>query len=228
MDEQDKDVSVNGKKLPSFVRLDWALKDPEARESAYAQMVTGSWDTLSDFEKEIAGRKPAKGVSRGWLAFHAITDGFRGNLTSEDVPDWLRDAIPGSPTEDGTVSKEHKIQIAKWVNKHHAPGFYKDFLFSLEPKYRRLRVLPVVTKSKASKTWREIFQAAESQFRLIERSRANNYNVPYTITGVQDSWDDYAKNTLYPYLRKNASETFKKELELLGGVDLLRTMITDG
>jgi hypothetical protein len=205
------------------------MTEPEDRLDRIATSAVASWSTLTDFEKELLGKRPADGTSRGWMVLNAVMDGFRGNVTPDDVPADLRDLIPEPFDNDSrTISKEHKISLAKWVDKNFAKGFYKDFLFSLEPKYRRLRVLPIINKGGAKDEWAEIFQAADSQFRLIQESRDRNYNVPYTITGVQESWDDYAKNTLYPYLQKNASDTFKKELELLGGVDLLRTLIADG
>jgi hypothetical protein len=132
------------------------------------------------------------------------------------------------PFDSREIPKEDKIKLAKYVDKNIAKGFYKDYLFSLEPKYHRLSYLPIITESKASKEWKELLGVARSQFAYIRRSRDLNYKVPYTITGIQEEWDAYAKSTLWPYIRKNGSNTFRNEIELLGGVDLLRTLIADG
>lgn len=233
LDSQDKPVTVDGKKFPSPVRLGWAMKSDEERLNWISDNADASWDTLSDFEKELLGKKPAEGTSQGWVALNSIMDAYRGNLRPSDLPpDFpknLRSVLPNAlPLGEREIAREDKIKLAKYVDKHFAKGFYRDFLFSLEPKYHRLSYLPIITKSKAAKEWKELLGVARGQFAYIRRSRELDYNVPYTITGIQDEWDDYAKNALWPYIKKNGSETFRNEIELLGGVDLLRTLIADG
>lgn len=226
LDEQDKPVNIDGKKYPSPVRLAWAKMAPEDRLEKKAEYAVASWDTLSNFEKELVGKKVAPKVSYGWVVANTIMDGFRGNLTAEDVPAELRDYIPEAlPDGQREIDRQHKLDIARYVDKNFAPGFYKDYLFSIQPKFQRIRVLPIITKSKAKDEWSELMQAAGGQYALIKRAREGTVN--YTITGIQDGWDDYAKNTLYPYIQENSSETFRNELELLGGVDFLRTLIAD-
>jgi hypothetical protein len=236
LDEQDKSITVGGKKLPSPLRLAWAMKDNEDRDAQIAQMATAGWETLSDFEKELVGKRPAAGVSRGWMIYQAVSNALRGHLSPEDVAgievpygkkkeklgDILPDALPEGQRE---IDAKYRNTLARWVDKTYIPGFYKDFLFSEQPKYRRISVLPVATKGKTSKEWTELLTTANKQYGYILAVRDGKAD--YTITSVKDNWSDYAVNDLYPYLKENASPLFVKEIELMGGQDFLRTLIED-
>lgn len=217
-DEQDRNVSVKGKKLPSFVRLDWALKDERARSREIAVMATAGWDTLSDFEKETLGRKSTAKASYGWLVYHAIADALRGNITTEDVQDEdIRATLPDAlPFGQRSIDSKTRRAIARHVDRYFVQGFQKDFIFSEKPKYQRLQVLPVVTKSRYAKDWNEIFQVA---------NQANSALVEGQITKVQEAWDEYARTSLIPWIQTDKPEGFQREIKLLGGLDLLQTLI---
>jgi hypothetical protein len=243
-DGQDKEINIDGVKFPSPVRLKWAdqmlqgtKNDPDYEQKRIASMSVQGWDTLSTFEKEIVGKKVNPSVSQGWLIYQAITDGYRGNVSAKDVAGVkvkggdLSELVPKAlPQGQREIDKAWKIKLAKYVNNNFADGFYKDFLYSTEPKYRRVSVLPVVTQSPAKKEWFDLLKTANVEYGYIAAARdayARNRDPGYTITSVQDGWDDYAKHTLYPYFEESGSADFKKELEMLGGVDFLRTLIAD-
>ena len=242
-DQQDKPIVVDGAKFPSPLRLKWAahilegtLKDPDYEQKQLAALSVQGWDTLTNFEKELVWKKPAPDVSKGWVVYNAISDGYRGKLTGDDVKGFklpggdLSEIIPKAlPQGQRELSKKAKIDLAKYVDKF-APGFYKDYLFSIQPKYRRISYLPFITKSPAKKEWVDLLTTANAEFGYIASARAayeKGKDPGYTITGVQDSWKDYVRTTLYPYFQRRGSEDFQKELEMLGGEDFLRTLIDD-
>lgn len=220
MDAQDKPIKIKGVTLPSPVRMNWALKDPESRTRALATMAVTGWASLSDFEKELVGKKVPPKISHGWVAYNAITDALRGNVTKEDIADAdIRAAMPDPlPMGQRSVEEETRRAAAKFVDKHFAPGFYKDFLFAERPKYQRLQVLPIVSKSRYAKDWTEIFQVA---------NQANKARTEGQKTLIDDAWDEYSRTHLLPWIEEEKPKGFKKELELLGGLDLLQTLIGD-
>lgn len=220
MDSQDVEVSIDGKKYPSPVRLDWARLKPEQRAAKVADWTTTGWESLSNFQKEILGKKVAPKASYGWYAFSAVTDALRGNVTAQNVDDQeLAAALPEAT--GSSVAANIKRDVAKYVDKYFAPGFYKDYLFATRPKYQRLQVLPVVTKSSSSKEWKEVFALADQSWGYLSDLRQSGET---GIGAEQDRWREYVNQELYPWIKQYGSEGFQAELELLGGVDLLTTL----
>jgi hypothetical protein len=237
-DSQDKPVEVDGHKYPSPVRLKWAddiiantLDDPNYEAKKMAALSVQSWDTLTDFEKEVVGRKQtftAKGkaykpsASYGWMVYNAIADALRGKVTRADVPGEIKTLIPTEPLENRIVTAEERSRIASFVDKFVVGGFYKDFQFQEKAKIERVKTLPIITQSKYKKLWEtEVLQGASATQNYINDLRRQEKT---GILDAQNDYKDWVRHVLWPWVQKQP-KAFQREVNFLGGEDFLRTLV---
>jgi hypothetical protein len=196
-EQQDRPVTVNGKTLPSLVRLAWAHLAPEQKQDVLAQNAGKyAWSTISSFEKELLGKRPPAKLAQGWLRLAQVVAEYRAAQ-----PPGQRRLPPG-----------YENQLARYVDKHFAPGFYQDWLFAREPLARRLQVLKVPV---SSPKWPQLLNVAA---RYADYLKSDGYSK----TGVKDAWRDYVASTLRPWVESDP--VFAGELEPFGP-DLLGKML---
>jgi hypothetical protein len=190
--EHDKPVTVNGHQLPSLVRMAWAYLTPNSRREALAESAGRfSWGGISPLMKELLGRKQPKNVARGWMEFARLKDEYRQSL----------------PPGGRSFPSENDVELAKYVNRYYADGFYKDWLFSKEPLAHRLQMLTVIQKSPNRESWDALLNIAAPAGAAMRRDDIDK-------TATRDSWHDYVEQSLIPWVEGNPK--FKKELSDYG------------
>lgn len=197
LDTQDKPVSVNGVTLPSPARIEWARYGPEKRKAIVADTVRLPWQLLSRLDKELLGRKVDAKVSEGWRRLEEIVVEYRAN----------------QPPGARTLPRGYEAELAKYVDRYFARGFYKDWLFSREPLVRRLQVLPKARP--AHPDWAGIEQTAATYAGYLKSG-------DYQKQGVRDAWHDYVKQTLEPWVATRPK--LKEALDVYGSDFLYRLL----
>jgi hypothetical protein len=188
----DKPVTVGDKTFPSLPRMAWAHLTPRSQREALASAAgRWGWGTTSPLMKEMLGHKQPKDVANGWVEFERLKDEVR-----QQQPQGERTFPPG-----------YELELAKYVNRYAAPGFYKDWLFSKQPLARRLQQFKVVQKSKNRAEWDALLGVAAPYASALAR--------PDTDKGAaRDAWHDYVDSSLIPWVESNPK--FRKELSDFG------------
>lgn len=195
----DKPVTVGGKTLPSPARIEWARYDEDTRREIVADRATRPWAQLSTLDKELLGRKVDAKAAEGWRRLEEIIVEQR-----QQMPPGDRRFPPG-----------HELNLAKYVDRNFAPGFYKDWLFSREPLVIRLQRFTPIQKSRFAGVWRDVLAAAASYASYL---RSDDYDK----TLVRDLWRDYVRGSLQPWA--DSQPGFRDEMQMYGPDVLFRLL----
>jgi hypothetical protein len=190
-DKQDKTVEVNGVKFPSPVRMAWATLDPQTRRERLAYFASKSWGDLTDYEKQLLGKK-ASGLSSGW---QTLLDIYTSQ--SKDLE-----------RQGGRMPKGQKLALAKYVDRYYAPGFLQDFLFAQKPLYQRLETLSVIHDSPHREQWQTLFSYANGYHRYLQSGN-------YAKNSVLQRWRDYVGSPAFQSWL-SSEPGFRKELAAYG------------
>lgn len=185
-EKNDRPIHVGGRALPSPARIEWAARKPERKAQDKAENAMTPWEFLSSFDKEILGKTPPTGVAAGWKTLAGFVTDYKAQQ-----PPGERRLPPG-----------YENTLAKHVGKYIA-GFYQDWLFSREPLVRRLQVL-------------KLGQSADFASLLTAAATYTGYlkNPEYSKTAVRDSWADYVRSTVVPYIE--AHPALRAEVDRYG------------
>lgn len=195
LDKTDRPVHLGGQELPSPARIQWAaLKDEERRQVMYDRM-TRPWPLLSSLDKTLLGRPPKPGVANGWQMFEQIK----------------RDQLQGKRAPQG-----YDLQLARWINKNHADGFYAEWLFSREPLAVRLKYMTPIQRSPHRAVWNQILEYTKGGVDALKHP-------DYSKADVRESWQTYVRDTLAPWAQSQPG--FREELEMLGGPQILYQLL---
>jgi hypothetical protein len=200
IDASDKPIKVNGKVVaPSAARLDWAQMSQKAREDETRSLARRSWGSMSNFEKELAGKKVQPTVSEGWAELAKLKAEYKAqNFT--------------------TPSSDQIVAVAKALDRRF-PGFYQDYLFSVKPKLMRFETL---------KPYRDMPPAAKAKFnelaglakQFVSAIKSGNYS----STEMRQSWTTYVNETIKPWLNEPDKVALRNWLEPYGP-DFLSSLI---
>jgi hypothetical protein len=156
-DTYDKDVFVSGRKLPSPVRLKWALQDDNARAEQLIGNARASWSSLTSFEKETLGVKTAPDTNTAWAVFNQAVDDYASRHNGS-APEWARDFYAKA------AGRKFK-------------GFYEDYLFSRKKLAERLEYFKPIKQSDFSSRWNEIIALAKTQIAQIKNGSPSGATV---------------------------------------------------
>jgi hypothetical protein len=141
--------------------------------------------------KEMLGHKQPKDVAKGWVEFEKVKDEIR----------------QGMPQGERTFPPGYEVELARWVDRNKAQGFYKDWLFSKQPLARRLQQFKVVQKSKNRADWDALLARAAPFASALAADDVDK-------GAARDIWHDYVDSTLIPWVESNPK--FREELSDFG------------
>jgi hypothetical protein len=207
-DQQDRDVTINGVKFPSPVRMAWATLDPQTRRERLAYFASKSWEHLTNYEKELLTGKPVNPyTSELWAQLEDAKQSYKlaGNYnsyTTAQLKAWFLKV-------DRTKDDQGKRPYA---------GVYQDFLFAQRPLVRRLEVMPLITESRYHDQWQGLFQAAKEYAKdLASPDYAGQHDE------LKGAWRKYVKSAPFQAWL-NDSVGFRKEVDRFGP-DFLNMLI---
>ncbi len=175
-DEADKPMVVGGHTFPSAPRISWSLEDKP--EAVIRSLIKSSWKNLSAFDKELLGHPAPKGTARGWQMYDGAEVAYRKQY-------------PGA-----SITSEQRLSLAKQIDKT-VPGFFKEYLFSKEPKIRRFE---------STVLYQNMPKDIRPSFDHFIATPAT------TFTGAMDS-GNYNKSELRAYWKKYVTEQLTPWLE---------------
>jgi len=165
---QDKnDVPVNG--LPSFVRIAWSNQTPAQQQASITSATTRSWSSLTAFDKTLLGRPSDAKVTEGWAKLAEFEATQRAEVKRQGR------SYPAVYTRT----------LAQFVEKNYdAPGLVKDYDFSKQPLYQRMKYLSPIKNSPNKDTWTQLFALADHQYKAIKSGN-------YSSAQLRQQWTDY-------------------------------------
>ena len=192
--EQDKPVKIHGRVLPSPARMEWAKEwNYDDRVEAVASLAAREWKDLTRFERALLGKDTDPKIGRGWQRFAEVKAAEESKLESGETL--------------GSKFARFNLDAAKYVDKHYAPGFYQDWLFSQQPLAYRLQRLRPVQQSAHKADWNALLTVAVQAASYLSRDG-------YSKAAVRDDWRKYVEGSLQPWV--DSKPAFKKELDLYG------------
>jgi hypothetical protein len=182
----------------------WASLDPATKQQRLSYFASKSWDHLTDYEKDLLGRKPDAKFSEGWQQLEEIYSEQANamHLQGQNMP------------------KGQKLALAKYVDRYYVHGFLKDFLFAQKPLYQRLQLTSIVQESKYKTQWNDLFHVAQGYARLLQGDTG------YSHTSVNAVWKVYVKSPGFQQWL-DSYPGFKKELSNYGP-NMLNGLIKGG
>lgn len=138
----DHPVKVDGYTFPSPERTHWVFLPKEAQYLSNEGNLTKQWGWLTQFEKERLGVKTSDKAATGWVEFNRIQNEHERKTARVDgTAEYLTD--------------EDRLKLAREVDGRH-PGFFKDYVFGLQPTYvRALKTGAFGATPHAKKGWKE-------------------------------------------------------------------------
>jgi len=191
---------VDGIKFPSPARMAWATLDPQTRQERLSYFAAKGWDHLTNYEKELLGRKPTANFSEGWQKLEETYSEQASQLH-----------LQGS-----NMPRGQKLALAKWIDRYYVPGFLKDFYFAQKPLFQRLQLTTLVQQSKNQTQWHDLFNVAAGYAKFLVSDT-------YSHTSVRAGWRSYVKSPAFQSWL-DATPGFRKELDRFGP-DLLNGLI---
>jgi hypothetical protein len=192
-DKQDREVTVNGVKFPSPIRMAWATLDPATRNQRLRYFASKNWGDLTNYEKELLGVKRDDKVAEGWQTFQEAYASVSQQMH----------------LQGDTVPSGYKLVLAKDIDKKIAPGFLKDFLFSKKPIYERLPLMSVVRDSKYKTEWHDLLSLASVYGRYLKSDE-------YSKTSTRASWRAYLKSPGFLEEFQQTPRGFRDEIRDFG------------
>jgi hypothetical protein len=174
LDLQDKPIKVDGKVVaPSPVRLDWADTPRADREAKIRSLSQGTWASMSNFEKEIVGKRVASKVSAAWA------------IIAKLKADYKRDNYVAA-TADQVVA------VVKQMDKQGYEGILRDYIFSIQPTIHRFEVLKPYTDL-PMETRREFDRLVGND---AKKAVAAITSGNYSAGDVRQAWKNYVATSL--------------------------------
>jgi hypothetical protein len=165
--QDENDVPVNG--LPSFTRMAWINQPPEARRAAVQHSTVQSWSTLTAFDKALLGRPSDAKVTAGWAKLKEFEATQRAEAKRQGR------GYPAAYTRT----------LAQYVERNFdAPGLVKDYDFSKQPLYQRMKFLSPVQNSPNKALWGQLFSLADHQYKALKSG-------DYSSGQLRQQWTDY-------------------------------------
>lgn len=191
------DKPVDG--LPSFTRISWANQTPDEQQQHISQVTTQNWGTLSGFDKALLGRPSDPRVTQGWVTLKKVIDEQRQALAREGR----------------TFPSGYDRTLAKYVEKYYdAPGLVKDFDFSKQPLYERLKYLAPIQRSPNRNLWTQVFNVAKGYSKYLHATDDTGQH-EYSSTQVRQMWKDYLGSSKFQAWLGEHPE-FKAEVQSYG------------
>ena len=97
---------MDGIKFPSPARMAWATLDPQTRQERLSYFAAKGWDHLTNYEKELLGRKPTANFSEGWQKLEETYSEQASQLH-----------LQGS-----NMPRGQKLALAKWIRLSNTNG----------------------------------------------------------------------------------------------------------
>lgn len=185
--------------FPSVVQIGWARLPQAQRTLGLAQAVDDDWAHVASYEKTMLGVPTSPGVSEGWSAF--------ANAVQE------YNAKPGNPS----LVAAQKASLAKQIDKVY-PGFYKDYVFSLQPKLERYQRTTLYQRLPGKRAFVQYIAAPAKQIlAAISKNGSRTY--------YERAWRQYVQTEVTPWL--NSQPDLKRALQDYGP-DFLNTLVSPG
>lgn len=185
--------------FPSVVQIGWARLPAAQRTLGLAQAVTDDWAHVASYEKTMLGVPTSPGVSEGWSAF--------ANAVQE------YNAKPGNTS----LVAAQKAGLAKQIDKVY-PGFYKDYVFSLQPKIERYQRTTLYQRLPDKQAFVQyIATPAKQILAAISKNGDRTY--------YERAWRQYVQTEVTPWL--NGQPDLKRALTDYGP-DFLNTLVSPG
>lgn len=200
-DSQDHDITINGIRFPSPIRMAWATLDPQTRNQRLRYFASKSWENLTSYEKELLGVKRDANTAKGWATFQeayaAVAEQL--HLAGESMP------------------SNYKDVLAKDINKRVAPGFLVDYQFSKKPLYERVKVLDVVKDSRYKREWHDLLAVAGVYGGYLKSGE-------YSKTSTRATWRAFLKSPGFLDEYNSTPLGFRREVQEFGP-NFLTTLI---
>ena len=205
-DAQDKPVAIGGERYPSVVRLSWSLLTPQEQADHRISAAKGDWRSLTAFDKELLGKRSSPTVSRGWANLTRLVAAYRGQVPMDGV-------TPLGPGQ--SIARNQLVYLVKYIDRGEkgylepSPGFFKDWLFSQQPRYKRLQTLVPVTKSKFRPQWEHLFADANVLGGHLG-------GTVYSAAALREAWHGYITGSEFTGWLKRTPAGFRHELDQYG------------
>jgi len=171
-------------KFPSVVQIGWSTLPTATRHLALQQAASGDWAHIASYEKTMLGVKTPPDVGKGWSAYYeAVT------------------AYNKVPSNSSLVAAQ-KVGLAKQIDKAY-PGFFKDYLFSRQPKIDRFKYTDLYKQMPDKSLFDQyIVGPAEQTAKAIKTNGSRNY--------YEKAWRNYVETQVVPWL--NSQPQLKAEV----------------
>lgn len=203
-DEQDHPLRVNGKRVaPSPVRLMWSTQTAKEKQTHIASVLNRTWRGLSNFDKELLGQKRPLSVARGWARLAEIEAEYHKQN-------------PGS-----NIAEDQRLSAVKQMERYDLyRGILKDYLFSREPKIRRLEM---------TKQYQQMGPKIRGQFDRFIGGQAKVFATAlksgnYSNGELRDVWKNYVSTSLLPWLKQPEQRDLWGWVDAHGGLGFLNTL----
>jgi hypothetical protein len=188
-DQYDKPILHDGKPVaPSVVRAAWSDMPLDAQVQHRDSLYSRKWGDLSNFDKELTGRKTPRVVADGWAVYHQV------------VAEYKAQKGPGEKNLD----RDQLVAIATQIDKGGYQGFLTDWRFANKPLAERVGALRIVKDSAFPDYWQDILGKATKVVDAIKSGAA-------TREAARQAWDTWA-NREYAAL-KDGEPRFYAELQ---------------
>ena len=192
----DKEVTVNGVRFPSPIRVAWAMQTEAQRQATIRSLPKASWGELSSFEKALAGKPVEPTVQDGWQELERLVSSWRRENQNRPYPTEAKRRLAGELNRDARFR-----------------GILVDFDFAYRSRLRRFEVMSVYLRSENRGKWDEILLAA----RGFEAARKSGQ---WTVEAVDDAWTRVVNEKIQPWLELPENEGFKAEVDAYGATFL--------
>jgi len=151
------------------VRIAWSNQTPAQQQASITSATTRSWSSLTAFDKTLLGRPSDAKVTEGWAKLAEFEATQRAEVKRQGR------SYPAVYTRT----------LAQFVEKNYdAPGLVKDYDFSKQPLYQRMKYLSPIKNSPNKDTWTQLFALADHQYKAIKSGN-------YSSAQLRQQWTDY-------------------------------------
>lgn len=206
-DENDRPVSIGGKRFPSVVRLSWSMLTPQEQADHRVSIVKSDWKSLTAFDKSLLGKTSSAAVTRGWANLQRIVSAFKGQVPMPGVPEL--------PIGQRTIARNQLVYLVKYVERGEkgylepSPGFFKDWLFAQKPNYQRYEALKPIQKSQYAPQWKHLFADANVLGSHLDGG-------VYSKTDLREAWRGYLNDDEFQTWLQRTPAGFRAELDRYG------------
>lgn len=207
-DSQDHPLVVNGKRVaPSPVRLLWATQTEKERQNHLSSLTNAAWEHMSNFDKELMGKKVAPHTSEAYAALEQVKSEYRKKNPGSTI---TRDQV------DGFMKELNKMPYYK--------GVLEDYFFARKPKVERFELL---------RPYRQMPERVKSKFdtyignyakQFAKATKSGNYDKG----AISGTWKNYISDSILPWLKDPEQRDIWAWVQNHGGVSFLTGLPTNG